>query len=412
MPRDDAEGVGARRRHHAWEPVLLVKLDVDYPEESDLRDVPPGRRAWIEVVRTGQVIGLVEARGEERGVPHEVVEAVRRVFGTTPVSPVELVANPQLPSATVVVPTVGRDVDLLNEAVEAILESAYPTFEVIVVDNRAEASPPLGLKSVDERLRVTHEPRPGAAAARNRGAREAIGQIVAFTDDDATVDRTWLRALGARFVLSPEAAAVGGLVLPKELDTQPQLWFEEFYGGLNRSFRAEVVDRATAARQDRLSPYAPGRFGNGNNIAFRRQEFLDAGGFLDTLGPGTPAMGGEDLEVLFRLLDRGASLAIEPAAVVRHVNRRTRAEFVTQVLRYGTGLTAMYTAIVIGDPRHAPAILRRVPAGLRRLFRRRSHRSPSATPSCPRRTYAYQVIGMAFGPVAYLMSAARLRRGR
>lgn len=400
-------------RRREWQPVVLLQIDVDQPEDAVALDLPARRRVWIEVVKRGQVIGLVEAETDDGGIPAATRADLRHVFRDVPTTAIETIDDDALPRATVVIPTVGRDVDLMNQAIEAVLSSDYPSFELVVVDNRdLEEAEPLGVKSVDERVRVVREPRAGAAAARNRGTAEARGEVVAFTDDDALVDERWLRALGARFVMSPEVQAVGGLVLPKELDTQPQLWFEEFYGGLNRSFRAEVVDRTSLPRDDRLAPYAPGRFGSGNNLAFRRDALEALGGFNEALGPGTPCKGGEDLEILFRFLTLGASLAIEPAAVVRHVNRRTRGEFVAQVLRYGTGLTAMYCAVLVRDSRHAPAIARRVPAGLRRLFRRRAQRSISATPSCPRRTYAYQVLGMTYGPVAYMTSVARRRRGR
>lgn len=81
-----------------------------------------------------------------------------------------------------------------------------------------------------------------------------------------------------------------------------------------------------------------------------------------------------------------------------------------QVFGYGVGLTAMYTALILNDRRHAWALLRRVASGVKLLTRAREERSPSATPSYPSRTYVHQVMGMAYGPIAYLRSVSRVRR--
>ena len=57
----------------------------------------------------------------------------------------------------------------------------------------------------------------GPAAARNRGAAEARGAFLAFTDDDCTADADWLRAFAAEFEKTPNGL-VGGRTL-NALDT-------------------------------------------------------------------------------------------------------------------------------------------------------------------------------------------------
>jgi hypothetical protein len=111
------------------------------------------------------------------------------------------------------------------------------------------------------------------------------------------------------------------------------------------------------------------------------------------------------------LLD-GASVAFEPAAIVRHAHRATRDEFLAQVRGYGVGLAAMYTSLIVHDPRHLVEIARRLPAGVRLLTRPAEERSVSTAPSYPRVALAYQVAGMAAGPWCYARSALRARRAR
>jgi GT2 family glycosyltransferase len=261
-----------------------------------------------------------------------------------------------------------------------------------------------------DRVRVVREQVPGISAARNRGVTESSGDIVAFTDDDVVVEPGWLRALGARFAREPELDGVGGLVLPSELDTEAQLWFEEYYGGFSQSFEPSTVSVARTLGTDALFPYAPGRFGAGCNMAFRRSTLEAQGGFDTVLGTGTPAKGGEDLSFFIRVLLDGGSLGFEPAAVVRHSHRRTEPEFLQQVLDYGTGLSAMYTSLLAREPRrHLVELARRVPPGLKLLVRPRRDRSTSRAPSYPRRTLLYQLAGIAYGPVAYARSARAAR---
>jgi cellulose synthase/poly-beta-1,6-N-acetylglucosamine synthase-like glycosyltransferase len=393
--------------------VRLVAYDLDSPSSAGLAASPDGARTWVEVRKGGRVIGLVEpvARDGERSTL-DLVE-LEAMSADAAARADDQVPDSALAAASVVIPTICANPAQLVRAVTSLLAMDYPDFDVIVVDNRTDPrAAPLPVLPGGPRVRTVAEPRPGISSARNRGTSVSTGEFVAFTDDDAVVDPGWLRAIGTRFAVDDTVDAVGGLVLPLELDTEPQLWFEEFYGGFSRSFQSEVLSLEAMRGTDELFPYAPGRFGAGCNMAFRRPVLDRLGGFDTTLGVGTPARGGEDLAMFFGLVATGATVAFEPGAVVRHSHRRTEAEFLRQVRSYGTGLTAMYTAMVVHEPRHLVEMLRRVPAGIRLLTRPRATRSTSRAPGYPRRTLAYQVLGMAYGPFAYARSAARARRYR
>jgi O-antigen biosynthesis protein len=202
-----------------------------------------------------------------------------------------------------------------------------------------------------------------------------------------------------------------------ELETEAQALFEGFYGGFNRGFNPVVFGLDRPHGRDRLFPYAPGRFGTGANMAFRRATLNALGGFDEALGTGTRARGGEDLAIFISLLLTGSELAVEPAAYVFHTHRRTYPELVSQVRNYGIGLTAMYTSLVMKDRRHLTAILVRLPRALVDLNR---SKNGTLTPvdggsDMPRGLRAVQAAGMALGPLAYLASrvtaASRGSRG-
>jgi GT2 family glycosyltransferase len=391
----------------AWHAIPIVQFELDAPMEPEFDS--RATRARIEVLRAGQIVGVVESRVENgRAVP-QPIERAASAFSEVAVS-TSTVKDDDLPSISVVVPTIAVEPAELGRTIQSLLASDYPEFEVVVVDNRTFDGAPLPDFSSDSRFRYAREPRPGISAARNRGVALSSGEVIAFTDDDVSVDPTWLRALGRSFALHPEVEGVGGLVMPRELDTRPQLWFEEFFGGFSRSFESSLMSLEHNQDTDPMFPWAPGHFGAGCNMTFRRSSLERVGGFNPALGTGTPAKGGEDLAMFLELALSGATLAFEPAALVRHSHRKSEAAFMKQVFGYGVGLTAMYSAAIAKDRHRLKDVIARVPRGLRMLRQPRTERATRLATTYPRSCHARHILGMAYGPVAYVQSLAAARR--
>lgn len=393
-------------------PIPIVQVDVARIADLAVPSVVDGGRVWVEVSREGQIVGVIETEARNGVISaDDIRERVSELPSVTPSTRLELPLE-ELPKMSVVVPTICKNPSRLKLTVDHLMELNYPDFDVIVVDNRPDPNrSPLPVFAGDGRVRVFWEPRRGVSAARNCGFENATGDFVAFTDDDAEVDVDWLMEMGLRFASSPTVDGIGGLVLPMELRTVAQLWFEEFFGGFNQSFSSELMSMELLA-DDPLFPYATGRFGAGVNMAIRRSAFIANGGFDETLGIGTPSRGGEDLSLFMRQVLNGGTVAFEPRAVVRHQHRETKVEFFEQVFGYGTGLTAMFSALIVSDPRHVAKMIRRLPGAFRLLTKPRDERSPSSRASYPRRTYLYHLLGMAYGPFAYARSVVRSRRER
>ena len=147
------------------------------------------------------------------------------------------------PMVSVVVPSAGR-ADTVIRCARSILATGYANLEILLVDNRPGTANSVPLKEFvesDARLRYVEEPVVGASNARNRGAAEASGEIIAFTDDDAVVDAHWLTAIVAEFA-DPDVDCVTGLVLPLALDTPAQQWFEN-WGGFGKGLRPAQAHR-------------------------------------------------------------------------------------------------------------------------------------------------------------------------
>ncbi len=261
------------------------------------------------------------------------------------------------PSVTVAVCTRDRSEDL-SRCLDSLAGLEHQAHEVLVVDNAPATDDTRIL--VERRggtVRYVREPRPGLDWARNRAIAEATGDIVAFTDDDVVVDPCWVHAIAAVFRADPSVAAVTGLVLPAELDTDAQVLFER-YRGFGRGFQR----RRVAPRRDEWPLAAryglAGDYGTGANMAFRREVFERIGPFDPALDVGTPARGGGDLEMFFRLLKEGHALVYEPAAIVRHRHRRSWAELRRQIADHGISFSAYLVRSGLAYPEERLALVR------------------------------------------------------
>jgi GT2 family glycosyltransferase len=295
----------------------------------------------------------------------------------------------------------------LERCVLSIFASDYEDFEVIVVENRPGSSATrrmLAERFEDElRLRYVEEPCAGLARARNAGLAMAKGEIVAFTDDDVVVDPGWLRHCEEAFERADDVACVTGLIVPLELEDDSQLLLEQF-ASFGKGFHRETFRLPEARETHPLLPYTTGVLGSGANTVLRANVARKLGGFETTLGAGTPAAGGEDLDLYTRLLQAGYAVAYEPSAIIWHEHPDGMSRLRRQVYRYGVGLGAMLTKQLVVGPERL-GLLRAVPAGVRYARDPSSRKNAAKTPGFPRHLAWLERLGMLIGPVAYVLSA-------
>lgn len=354
--------------------LLIIEL------ERPLPTVPPRTygEQWLLIRLHGQPLGILQT-GSDGCEPEALARLVLQQFGWAVAS--HLVADhpgsailddlshltPICPRprhepeslVTVAVCTRNRAAQL-PACLDALSRLDYPAhlLDLLVVDNAPTDDSTRTVVARFRRCRYVVEPEPGLDRARNRAIVEARGSILAYTDDDVSVDGGWVRAIAEAFAEEPEAMCVTGLVVPDEVDTDAQVLFER-YGGFGRGcerqvFRVDIEGGHGAARQ-----YGgTGRFGTGANMAFRCSFFERAGGFDPWLDVGTPANGGGDLEMFFRVLQCGHALVYEPAAVACHRHRRDMAALTAQIANNGIGFYAYLVRTARAWPGERGAVIR------------------------------------------------------
>jgi GT2 family glycosyltransferase len=211
-------------------------------------------------------------------------------------------------------------------------------WELVVVNNGSrDATLELLTQALKERwapLRVLEEPSAGVSRAKNRGAAEARGSVLAFTDDDCLVTSSWLPEILRPFHEDPDVGVVGG---------RSELADDRLFPHCVRTSRVPMTYRW---------PTEPD-FAAGNNLAIRANALRRVGGFDTRLGPGTKVHSAEDNELIYRLLRAGYSARFTPEALLYHDHRRSDADLRPIRRNYAVGTGAFLAKHVLSGDLYA-----------------------------------------------------------
>jgi glucosyl-dolichyl phosphate glucuronosyltransferase len=207
---------------------------------------------------------------------------------------------------------------ILATALESVAASTLPSavaWEVLVVDNNSNDKTRQLVESFCRqypgRFRYLFEPKAGKSYALNAGIRESRGDVLAFMDDDVSVEPTWLQNLIAPLLGSHEWSGSGGPVILR--------WGEPPPNWLAVESRYSLAPLAAFNPGDQVTELEEPPFGT--NMAFRKSMFDKYGGFRTDLGPSPRTdipRPDEDTEFGDRLIAGGERLRYEPSAIVYH----------------------------------------------------------------------------------------------
>jgi glycosyltransferase involved in cell wall biosynthesis len=201
------------------------------------------------------------------------------------------------------------------EAVESIFNQDYDKnrYEVVVVDNNSSDNTLQLLQDYkdahpDYHFRFVTEPNQGVAFARNRCAREAQGELVAYLDDDSKAQPGWLSFISDFFDRYPDAYSVGGRIIPYFLTSIPDWYSKYFFGLVGRFDQGDHTKQLTGQR-----------YPCGANMAFRKKVFDEVGYFNTALGrSGKGLLANEEKEIYMRILAYGKKVYYLPNVEVLH----------------------------------------------------------------------------------------------
>lgn len=222
------------------------------------------------------------------------------------------------PFCSIIIPTHRRP-DQLAECLDALAALRYPAdrYEVIIVDDGGGLLLEPVVEPFRDRIQLTLLTRAptGPAAARNAGAGQARGELLAFTDDDCRPHPDWLSRLAGRHAEQPEHGLGGRTV--------------NALAGNPYAITSQLVISVGYAQNN--ADHDDARFFASNNLAFPSRGFHELGGFDESFRTS------EDRELCARWVLDGRRLGYEPAAVVDHASPLTLRRFWRQHVAYGRG---------------------------------------------------------------------------
>ena len=194
-----------------------------------------------------------------------------------------------------------------------------------------------------------HEPNQGLSYARNCGIRESKGDIIIYVDDDAVVNKEYLRTYAEFFSRCHEAAAAGGPITPQYETEEPE-WMSHY----TRMLLTGALDLGSKERE-----FPKGAFPGGGNVAYRRSVFDQIGLFNVELGrKGNSLIGAEEKDLFDRLGSQGMKFYYLPNAILYHIipERKLTEDYFNR-LSLGIGQSERYRTKNVSERKYRKRLL-------------------------------------------------------
>lgn len=235
-------------------------------------------------------------------------------------------------SVSVIVATKDRP-SQLEELFRSMLKAGDSYYELLVVDSTVtkKVSDINSINTAQIGGKYTWLPEKGVSKARNVGIKESKGDIIVFADDDFIVKKGWIDNLIPNFC-DKRISCVTGRMISYRHDDASCLYEKAM--SYDRGLKKRVFSRSdlkvrnlflsiTKIGQRRLADRTPVPWAVGYGFcAFRREVFQDVGLFDENIGRGTKGVGGEDIDMFYRIMRMGQRIIYEPKAVILHQHRK------------------------------------------------------------------------------------------
>ncbi len=219
---------------------------------------------------------------------------------------------------SVVVCTYNRS-DILGLCLDSLSKQTLDksTYEVIIVNNNSTDDTEEVIKNFiaeNSNFRSFIELNQGSSHARNRGAKEAIGEYLAFIDDDGKAYPNWTENIIKFIEKHPEVNAFGGPYIGYSQKKIPA-WLPKNFGSWSLGNEEKEI-------------IFPKGWLTGTNMIFGKKTFLDIGGFDTSKGPkGNNFAFGEDTFLIYTFNKNHIPIWYVPDIKVQHLTDDKKFKF-------------------------------------------------------------------------------------
>ena len=217
---------------------------------------------------------------------------------------------------SVILCTYNRQKYIYN-VLRSIAENTLPhdQYEIVLVNNNSTDDTAAECRRFsgdypDIAFRYCVETNQGLSYARNRGIRESQGDLLAYVDDDATVNPQYLESYASFFARHPQAVAAGGPILPV-YETEEPRWMSHYT-------RQLITGRLYHGDNERQFPRDS--YPGGGNACYRRSVFDTIGLFNVELGrKGNSLIGAEEKDLFDKMNSHNMKFYYIPTAILYHI---------------------------------------------------------------------------------------------
>lgn len=192
----------------------------------------------------------------------------------------------------------------ISECLQSLANQSVPSssYEIIVVNDGStdnlEEKVSVFLQKYKNIKFISYKPNKGLSYARNIGWKNASGEFIFYTDDDAVPDADWIERLSAYYT-DPNIAGVGGY---------PRAYFTN---NIYTDYELAKCYLEYGKNAENLNKNYLGA--GGLNMSFRKKVLEEVGGF----DPIFKAVG-DDADINFRIRQKGYKLITVASVTVKH----------------------------------------------------------------------------------------------
>ena len=219
------------------------------------------------------------------------------------------------PFISVVIPIFNAK-KFITAALESVLKTNYPNYEVIVVDDLStDGSFELVKQKFGKNKKIAlfkNKTKQLAAGSRNRGVIKSRGEYIALLDHDIEVDKNWLKEIMKTFQQYPEVSVVQSRVLDLSKKTTIQ------HAGIKiNTYLGWVVARGFGLNSKNHFNKTEEVFANATGLVFKKSVWKAVGGFDEDLAINT-----DDWDFNWKCWMLGFRQRLAPKAITYHWSKK------------------------------------------------------------------------------------------